>query len=253
MTLKDVSFKYPNSPTSAVDNVNLQINKGEIISILGYNGSGKTTLSKIINGSFSPINGTIEFNDIDINDSNRSDLFVYFGNAPQEFSKFSLPIHEYVGIGSISNIDNQEQLNRAYEKAGITDFISKFNEHENTILGKEYDKNGIDISGGEWQNLLIASAYMGDPEIIIMDEPTASIDPLKEMYYIEKIRENLKGKTAILISHRIGFARIADRIILMDNGKIVESGTHNELLMQNAYYAKLFNEQKQLYNQRMTE
>ena len=94
---------------------------------------------------------------------------------------------------------------------------------------------------------------MGDPEIIIMDEPTASIDPLKEMYYIEKIRENLKGKTAILISHRIGFARIADRIILMDNGKIVESGTHNELLMQNAYYAKLFNEQKQLYNQRMTE
>ena len=105
------------------------------------------------------------------------------------------------------------------------------------------------MAGGEWQRLIIASAYMGEPELLLMDEPTASIDPLKEMELIRNFRENLKGKTAILISHRIGFARLADRIVMMENGRITEQGTHEELLERNGYYASLFTEQKKLYEE----
>ena len=146
-------------------------------------------------------------------------------------------------------MQDEEQLRDAYAKAGMESFIAKFDEGDKTILGKEYDEQGVDLSGGEWQRLIIASAYMGEPELLLMDEPTASIDPLKEMELIRNFRENLKGKTAILISHRIGFARLADRIVMMENGRITEQGTHEELLERNGYYARLFTEQKKLYEE----
>ena len=145
---------------------------------------------------------------------------------------------------------DEDQLQTAYVKAGMDSFINKFENGDRTVLGKEYDDQGIDLSGGEWQRLIIASAYMGEPELLLMDEPTASIDPLKEMELIQNFRENLKGKTAILISHRIGFARLADRIVMMENGRIAEQGTHEELLKNGGYYARLFNEQKKLYEER---
>ena len=115
--------------------------------------------------------------------------------------------------------------------------------------GKEYDENGIELSGGEWQRMILASSYMGSPEILLMDEPTASVDPLEELELLKHLRENLNNKTAILISHRIGFARLADRIIMLQNGKIVEQGTHAELLEKNGYYSLLFHEQQKLYEE----
>lgn len=249
LELNNVSFTYPNSEKKAVDNVSLKIRKGEIISILGYNGSGKTTLSKIINGSFSPQTGLVCLNGKNILGEDKKEISKYFGVAPQEFSRFSLQIKELVGLGSIEKMDDINELASAYEKAGINSLISKYSKGDKTILGKQYDEEGVDLSGGEWQRLIISSAYMGDPEILLMDEPTASIDPLKEMEMIENFRENLKGKTAILISHRIGFARLADRILMMENGRITEAGSHKELLEKNGYYAKLFYEQKKLYEE----
>jgi ATP-binding cassette subfamily B protein len=152
-------------------------------------------------------------------------------------------------LGSIKDKFDEEKLFDAYKKAGILPLINKYKDKDRTVLGKEYDEEGVDLSGGEWQSLVIASAYMGEPEILLMDEPTASIDPLKEMELIGNLRENLKGKTAVLISHRIGFARLADRIIMMQDGKITEEGTHEELLALGGYYASLFNEQKKLYTE----
>lgn len=245
--ISNVSFTYPLGEKKALDNISLKINKGEIISLLGYNGSGKTTLSKIINGSFSPQEGKVLFNGISIDEKNRKSLFSYFGNAPQEFSRFSLPINELIGLGCVEKLSDEKEIQLVYKKTGINELLSKYKDGDRTILGKEYDEKGIDISGGEWQRLVIASAYMGEPEILLLDEPTASIDPLLEMEFIKNIRGNLSGKTAILISHRIGFARIADKIIMMDEGKIIEQGTHGELLNNNGYYSKLFNEQKKLY------
>ncbi len=249
LCLENVSFNYTDEGENAVKNVTLTINKGETISILGYNGSGKTTLSKIINGSFAPTSGKMKINNIEVNDQNREKLFAYFGITPQEFSKFSIPIKEYVGLGRIEMMDNEEELNRAYQKAGITPFLDKYSEYDKTVLGKQYDKNGVDVSGGEWQRLAIAAAYMGTPQVLVMDEPSASIDPLKEAEFIGSFKENLQDKTAILISHRIGFARLADRIIMMKDGEIFEEGSHEELLEKNGYYAELFYAQKKLYEE----
>ena len=246
---ENISYTYPCSVNKAIHNLSFTLKKGEIVSILGYNGSGKTTLSKLLCGALYPQSGTITLNGITVSETNRSSVFSYFGIAPQEFSRFSLAIKEYVGIGRIEKIDSPEELNKAYKKAELESFLDKYENGDMTILGKEYDENGVDLSGGEWQRLVIASAYMGEPEVLILDEPTASIDPLREMDMIKHFRDCLKGKTAILISHRIGFARLADRIVMMQDGMIAEQGTHEELLALDGYYASIFHEQKKLYEE----
>jgi len=245
----NVSFKYPNADRKAVDDVSFFIKKGEIVSILGYNGSGKTTLAKLLNGSFIPQDGIITLNGIPLSEENKEAFFWYFGNAPQEFSRFSVSIHDFVGLGRLDKMKDEVELAKAYRKAGMNDLIGGFEHRDQTILGKAYDDQGTDLSGGQWQRLIIASAYMGEPEILVFDEPTASIDPLKEMELIKDFRKNLSGKTAILISHRIGFARLADRIVMMENGRVAESGTHDELLATNGIYARIFKEQRKLYQE----
>jgi ABC-type multidrug transport system fused ATPase/permease subunit len=247
LELKNISFTYPQSNKKALNTVSLTIQKGEIISILGYNGSGKTTLSKILNGSFSPQEGSVRLNGVELDDNTRRELFLYTGSGPQEFPRFSLSIRELVGLGRIEKAEDGGELRRAYAKAGLNDLLVKFKNGDGALLGKEYDPAGVELSGGEWQRLVIASAYMGGPELLILDEPTASIDPLTEMEVIKNLRENMEGKTAVLISHRIGFARMAGRIIMMENGTITEDGSHEELLEKGGYYAALFNEQKKLY------
>ncbi len=246
----NVTYCYPNSDNPAVNDLKMHLKKGEIVSIMGYNGSGKTTLSKLLNGSLNPQRGKVAINGFDIGQE-KSRVFQYFGMAPQEFSRFSLSIKEIVGLGNIKYMNDKPELTIAYRKAGIESFISKYKDSDNTFVGKEYNDDGVELSGGEWQKLIIASAYLGNPEILILDEPTASIDPLKEIDMINGLRENIKGKTAILISHRIGFARLADRIIMIENGKITEEGTHEQLLLKNGYYAKLFYEQKKVYEEKL--
>ena len=248
LKLTNVSYTYPNGSKAAVENVTLTVNRGEVVSILGYNGSGKTTLSKLMIGALAPEKGTIKLNDVAICDNNRRDMFLYFGIAPQEPSKFSLSIRDIVGIGDIRKRNDYQEVKKAYKKAEVIDILSKYPAGDKTIIGKAYDEAGTDLSGGEWQKLVIASAYMGEHDFLLMDEPTASIDPLHEMELIKNLKVNLSGKTAVLISHRVGFARIADRIIMMENGKIVENGSHLELLELNGCYARLFNEQKKLYD-----
>ena len=247
LTAENLSYTYPGGEKKAVDNVSFTIGKGEIVSIIGYNGSGKTTLSKLLTGALTPQSGTVALNGIPLSQRAPSQVYSCFGTAPQEFSRFSLPIRRFVGIGRVEKMEDEAALAKAYQKAELTEFLKKYEKGDKTILGKEYDDEGVDLSGGEWQRLVIASAYMGEPEVLIFDEPTASIDPLKEMDMIKHFRENLKGKTAILVSHRIGFARLADRIIMMENGRITQEGTHQELLDQDGPYAAIFKEQKSLY------
>lgn len=248
LSVKNLSFKYPNSDKVILDNINLSINKGEIVCILGFNGSGKTTLSKLLNGSYTPISGLIRINETDISEIPKFQYFKYWGIAPQEYSKFSISIRDTVGLGFIEKYNDENSVIDAYNKTDLYTFINKYEYKDDTIIGKEYCSDGIDISGGEMQRLIIASAYMGDHEILIMDEPTASIDPLKEVEMLNSIRENLKDKTAILISHRIGFARLADRIIMLCDGKILEQGTHEELISKKGLYSEMFELQKELYN-----
>lgn len=250
LEMQDVSYTYPKGEKMAVEHVSLVIKRGEIVSILGYNGSGKTTLSKLMNGSLKPQEGRILING---NLVNERKIFPYFGNLPQEYSKFSIPLRDHVGIGRIELLEQEDKRQDAYLKAGIDKLILQYQQGENTILGKEYEETGINLSGGEWQRVILASAYMGDPEILLLDEPSASIDTIRENAFLENIRESVKGRTAILISHRIAFARLADRIIMMKDGKIVEEGSHDELLLKKGFYFEFFKKQKELYQNEKEE
>lgn len=248
ISLNNVSYKYPNSEEYAIKDINLEIKKGDIISILGYNGSGKTTTSKILLGLFNPTIGDVYLNGVNYKEINQTDLSMYFGVGFQEYAKYELTVKENIGFGKIDELENNELINDAIKKTNLQNIINSLPNGLDTYLGKKYDKEGQDLSGGQWQRVILARAYMGNPEILVLDEPTAAIDPIEEERMLNEFKENLEGKTAILISHRIAFARLASKIIIMNEGKIIESGTHNELLNKKGYYYELFTSQHNLYN-----
>lgn len=245
LQVEDVSFRYPNAKRNAVEHVSLTINRGEVVSILGYNGSGKTTLSKLLTGLLEPSAGSIYINGRNIQNSPKEEIFEYFGVAYQDFEKYCLSLEDNVQIGYVEKEDEQ-LIEESINKSGLD--IKKNGINNKTILGKVYDREGVDLSGGEWQRIALARAYMAKHEVIILDEPTASIDPIQELSMLANLREILKDKTIILISHRIGFARLADRIMFMENGKISEVGSHKELLSMNGKYNEIFQAQKELYD-----
>ena len=247
LSLDNVNYKYPSKTSNAVNDINLKINRGEIISILGYNGSGKTTTCKLLSGVLSPTSGKVLFNDQDVEELDKKEYYKYFGIGFQDFAKYSLSLKDNIGFGRIEDLENTDALNSAIEKTNLSNIIEKLPNGVDTNLGKEYDKDGQDLSGGQWQRIILARAYMGSPEILILDEPTASIDPFEEERMLDEFRYALEGKTAILISHRISFARLADRIVMMKDGMIIEEGSHLELLKKKGYYYDLFTSQQLLY------
>ena len=246
LELRNVSYIYPTGVQQAVKDVSLSINKGEVVSILGYNGSGKTTLSKLITGVLTPTQGNVYINGEEMNDINKNKFFCIWGLAYQDFTRYLLSVENNIGYGYIEKY-NDENINNAFQDAECNELFTKLPNGLKSLIGKTFYDDGIDLSGGEWQKISLARAYMGDHPVLVLDEPTASIDPLKEMEMLLHFKDILKDRTAILISHRIGFARLADRIIMMEEGRVVESGTHDELLRQNGLYAKLYNAQKALY------
>lgn len=249
LKLTDVSYKYPHRTEDSIKGINFTLKKGEVVSILGYNGSGKSTLSKVICGLLENYTGDISFNGKEFSKLDNEEIYKYFGIAFQDFSKYSISLKENIAIGMVENMGDSDKLSRAIKKSNLNSIIERLPNKEDTILGKEYDKEGQDLSGGQWQRIILSRAYMGDPEILILDEPTASIDPIEEMRMLNQFKETIKGKTAILISHRIGFARLSNRICIMENGRLVEEGSHEELIKLKGRYYELFTSQKQLYEE----
>ncbi len=247
MSIENISYKYPNGDKEAVHEVSFNINKGEIVCILGYNGSGKTTLVKLLSGILTPQNGLLKINDVDCSLCKKEDLFQYYGIAFQDFPRYSLSVHDTVGIGKIERLNNEQEIIDAYNRTGLNHVIENKSLSYEVILGKEYDAEGIDLSGGEWQQVILTQAHMGKPDILVFDEPTASLDPIEEMKILENLRLQIEDRTAILISHRIGFARIADRIVVLDDGRLVEQGSHDELLSRKGIYYKMFTTLQELY------
>lgn len=206
--LKNISYVYPNQAKAALHNFNLSINKGQIISILGHNGSGKSTLAKILCGSLENYSGDIKIDDVNVKELEKNKFSILWGIGFQDFTRFSFNLSENIQIGYIEKKDDIAEIEKAIDKGELHDIINKMLDGLNTILGKEYDKRGQELSGGEWQRVILARAYMGEHPIIILDEPTAAIDPLEEYCLLESIREKIKNNTAFLISHRIGFAML---------------------------------------------
>lgn len=249
LTFENVCYKYPHGDKNAINNLNFTLKKGEVISILGYNGSGKSTFSKLMCGLLEDYTGTIMLNGKDIKTYDKESLYKYFGIGFQDFTRYSISLKENVAVGMVESFNDEKHINKAIEKGNLQEVIKKLPNGLDTMLGKEYDKAGEDLSGGQWQRVILSRAYMGEPDVLILDEPTAAIDPLEEMRMLNQFKNIVEDKTAILISHRIGFARMSSRICIMDGGQIIESGTHEELLKLKGRYYELFTSQEQLYKE----
>ena len=241
--LSHVYYKYEKSNFEIKD-ICLQIQQNKIIALLGENGSGKSTLIKLILGLYSPDYGEIKYTI----DGKEQSPKKFFSCAFQDYASYHLSLRENVGLGNISNMDADERLMMHLKEVECQDVLDTADGNLDTILGKLFDLKGKELSGGQWQRLANARALYSDRLIFVFDEPTARLDPLAELEQIKNIRKIMLGKTIILVSHRIGFARTADIIYYMQDGQILEQGSHDDLINEKGQYYYLFKSQAQWYD-----
>lgn len=245
--LENVSFSYPNTENEIIKDVSFNIKPGEKIAIVGENGSGKTTLIKCLTGLYSPTRGRILYDDIDIEYVKYKQLYHKITVIFQDFIKYDFTVKENIGISSPDNMNNKDQIEYSSKLAEAHEFISKFENGYETLLGR-FLGEGADLSGGQWQKIAISRAIFKDSEILILDEPTASLDPLTEIDIFKKFHEISKGRTTIFISHRMASTKLADRILVLDKGTVVETGNHEELMSLNGLYADMYTKQTEWNN-----
>lgn len=243
---ENVWFQYPNSEGFILKNLNIEIKRGKTYALVGLNGSGKTTILKLILRLYVPQKGNIYFDDQNINDIEIKDYYKYVAAVFQDFIKYPLSIKHNIGLGNISNLENETDILQAAKKSGILPYIKTLPDGLDTKLQKEWT-GSTEMSLGQWQKLAISRAFFKDAPIMILDEPTASLDPLAEREISENIKALMKDKTCLLIAHRFSTVRLADKIYVLKSGTIVESGTHNELVNNQGEYFKLFHIQAEGY------
>lgn len=240
---RNVSFKYPQQEKFILDHINLQFNASESIAIVGENGSGKSTLIKLLLGLYEPIEGEILINGINVKDLSLPEKSKIFGVAFQDFAKFCLPLRENITLSE--NEDKQDFAQKAqYFK--INELADSLSNGYDTLLGKSFG-NAIDVSGGQWQEIAITRALLGEKKILIFDEPTAALDPIREVETFEKIYSITQNKISLFITHRLGITTKVDRIILIKDNQIAEDGSFAELISANGDFKKMFEMQKKLY------
>lgn len=245
--LENVSFHYPECDKDIIHNLNLTIHPREKLAIVGLNGAGKTTLVKLICGLLSPNEGRILLNGDDISDFNRNKYYELFGAVFQDFSILDVTIAEEIAQCK-DNIDYQ-RIKDCIDYAGLSDTIDKLPQGLNTHIGREVYLDGVLLSGGQMQRLMLARALYKNGPILLLDEPTAALDPLAESEIYQKYSDMANNKTSLFISHRLASTRFCDRIILIKDGGIREEGSHENLLKLNGEYAKLFEVQSRYYKQ----
>ena len=247
LELKNVSFRYSGSEKDTLTNINLTSPAGEKLAIVGLNGAGKTTLVKLLCGFYDPTEGQVLLNGEDIRQFNRADYYEHFSAVFQQFALLDVTMAENVAQ-TYENID-MDRVKACVAKAGLTQKIESLPKGYDTILGREVYYDGVELSGGETQRLMLARALYKNAPIIVLDEPTAALDPLAEQDIYMKYNEMTAGRTAVYISHRLASTRFCDRIIFLKDGAIAEEGTHESLLADNGGYAELFAIQSKYYQE----
>lgn len=250
--ITNLSFTYPETDKIILNNINLTINSGEKLALVGVNGAGKTTLVKLLSGLYRPTSGSIKINGIDISEINRDEYYKSVSAVFQEARIMPCSILENVSMLPAEE-SNIEKFNFCIRQSGLYEKIQKLPEKENTLLVKNVNENAVELSGGELQRLLLARAIYKDAPTLILDEPTASLDPIAENEIYLKYSEISKDKTSIYISHRLSSTRFCDRIVLLDNAVIAEEGTHEELMSLSGKYAEMFNLQSKYYQKEAQE
>lgn len=249
---ENVSFKYPGHDKYVLKNVNLTIANGTKLAVVGVNGAGKSTFVKLIMKLYEPNEGRILLNGIDIKEYNREEYFKLFSPVFQNIECFAMPIYQNISFASEENTD-MDKVNTVLEKSGIKEKINSYEKGVHTNLLKIFDKEGIDLSGGEKQRLAMSRALYKEGNVIILDEPTAALDALAEDRMYREFENMIQGKTAIFISHRLGSTRFCDKIAMFEDGTIVEEGTHDELIALDGKYAYMFHIQSQYYEDKESD
>ena len=247
LTLENVTFRYPGTDKEIIRNMSLTLHPGEKIALVGLNGAGKTTFVKLLCGFYDPDEGRVLLNGIDIREFNRQEYYDLFSAVFQEMSMLDLTVAEHVAQ-AVDNID-LTKVEDCLKKAGLTDKVAKLPQGLQTHVGKIAFLEGVEFSGGEMQRLVLARALYKNGPVLVLDEPTAALDPIAENDIYMKYNEMTKGKTSLFISHRLASTRFCDRILFLQDGIIAEEGTHDQLLKLGGEYAKLFHVQARYYQE----
>ena len=238
-TFENVGFKYSNTESWANRHLNFTLHAGEKVALVGENGAGKTTLVKLLSRLYDPVEGRILLDDIDLKEYDIIELRKNIGIIFQDFLRYQMSFAQNIAAGNIDEQFNRELIEQSAEKSLAHLLAEKLPDKYDQALGRRFN-NGVELSGGEWQKIAIARAYMKDAQLLILDEPTSALDARAEYSVFQRFAELTKGKTAVLISHRFSTVRMADRIIVLDKGQIIEMGSHEELIKKNGHYAELF-------------
>lgn len=244
---RDVRFRYQGLDHDVLKGINLTINGGETVVIVGLNGAGKTTLVKLLTRLYDPSSGTVLLDGHDIKEYDVDALYDMFGIIFQDFGKYAVTAGENIVFGDIEREAGEEEMRDAAKRSGADVFIEKMKNGYDTPLMRYFEANGAELSIGQWQKLSIARAFYSDSDILILDEPTASLDPMAEQEIFNRFNELRANKTSIFISHRLSSATIADKILVMEDGQIVECGSHAELMRAKGKYYTLFSTQAARY------
>lgn len=238
-TFENVGFKYSNSNNWANRHLNFTLNAGEKLALVGENGAGKTTLIKLLVRLYDPTEGRILLDGYNLNEYSLTELRTHIGIIFQDYLRYQMTASENIAVGNIKEIENIPLIKNSAHQSLANSIIDRLPFKYDQMLGRHFN-NGVELSGGEWQKVALARAYMRNAQLIILDEPTAALDARSEYEVFERFSELTKDKTAMLISHRFSTVRMANRILVLDKGQILEIGSHDELLEKNGRYAELF-------------
>ena len=250
---ENVSFAYPGSERLVLKNINLKFRPGETVVLVGLNGAGKTTFIKLLTRLYDPTEGRILLDGRDIKEYDTAELYKTFGIIFQDFGKYAATITENIEFGNIDKDHDSEKVREAAYQANAQAFIDKLSDGYETPLMRYFESNGTELSIGQWQKLAIARAFYSDADILILDEPTASLDPMAEQEIFNQFDALRKDKTTIFVSHRLSSATVASKIVVLEYGELVEEGTHKELMAKGGKYYELFSTQASRYIETMSE
>jgi ATP-binding cassette subfamily B protein len=243
---RNVSFRYPGSSRLVLDGLNFQFRQGERVALIGENGEGKTTIVKLLTRLYDPIEGQVLLDGVDLREYNLEDLYREIGVIFQDFMRYEMTARENIAVGRIGRIDDLPLLQQSAQKSMADEVVGRLPHGYEQMLGRRFD-GGVDLSGGEWQKVALARAYLRDAQILILDEPTAALDARSEYEVFQRFAELTAGKMALFISHRFSTVRMADRIVVLENGRIAEDGDHEQLTHLGGRYAEMFELQAASY------